>query len=103
MATANPAMNPAVYRRAGLADSPADVMTVQGAALKALLLVGILLAAGTFTWSQTVNGDTGLTSGLTLLGALGGFVIALVTIFFPRASPITAPIYAALEGLLLGG
>jgi uncharacterized YccA/Bax inhibitor family protein len=33
MATANPAMNPAVYQRAGLAESPFQIMTVQGAAL----------------------------------------------------------------------
>jgi len=30
------------------------------------------------------------------------FLVAMVTIFVPRISPITAPIYAALEGLLLG-
>jgi uncharacterized YccA/Bax inhibitor family protein len=36
------------------------------------------------------------------VGAIGGFVTALVTIFAPRLSPVTAPVYAALEGLLLG-
>jgi uncharacterized YccA/Bax inhibitor family protein len=34
---------------------------------------------------------------------LGGFAMALVTAFFPKASPVTGPIYAGLEGLALGG
>src|SRR5204862_521902 len=33
---------------------------------------------------------------------LAGFLVALVTIFVPRTSPVTAPIYAVLEGLFLG-
>jgi len=36
-------------------------------------------------------------------GLIGGFVIALVTIFKKNLSPITVPIYALLEGLFLGG
>jgi uncharacterized YccA/Bax inhibitor family protein len=36
-------------------------------------------------------------------GLIGGFVIALVTIFKKEWSPITAPVYALLEGLVLGG
>lgn len=103
MATANPAMNPAVYQRAGPADSPANVMTLPGAVLKTALLVVILLIPAVFTWTQAVNGVSGLVVGLMALGSIGGFILAMVTIFAPRASPFTAPIYAALEGLLLGG
>ena len=40
---------------------------------------------------------------LLLLGGIGGFVVALVTIFKKSWAPITAPIYALLEGLVLGG
>jgi uncharacterized YccA/Bax inhibitor family protein len=36
-------------------------------------------------------------------GMLGGFVFAMVTIFKKEWSPVTAPIYALLEGLVLGG
>ena len=38
-----------------------------------------------------------------MLGALGGFVVAMVTIFKKTWAPVTAPIYALLEGLVLGG
>lgn len=40
---------------------------------------------------------------LLWVGVIGGFVAALVTIFFKKASPIMAPIYALLEGLAIGG
>ncbi len=40
---------------------------------------------------------------LVAIGGIGGFIVALVTIFKKQWSPITAPIYALLEGLLLGG
>ena len=34
---------------------------------------------------------------------VGGLIAALVTVFKPTAAPITTPLYAAFEGLLLGG
>ncbi len=103
MASANPAMNPSVYRQAGYADSPANVMTLQGAVLKTALLLGILLIAAAYTWSLAVSGQSQLAGGLAVLGGIGGAILGFVTIFFPKASPYTAPIYAGLEGLLLGG
>lgn len=102
MASANPAMNEAVYRRAGSADRPAQVMTLQGSVLKTAILVAILLATATFTWAQAVTGIDSVTYGLLIAGSLGGFIVALVTIFNPRVSPYTAPLYAALEGLVMG-
>src|SRR5438552_15044794 len=38
-----------------------------------------------------------------MVGAIVGLVVAFVTIFKKEWSPVTAPIYAALEGLALGG
>ncbi len=102
MATGNPAMSEAVYRRAGLAETPTQVMTVQGTVLKTAILVMILLVTAGYTWSQVGEGATKVSYGLLIAGAIGGFITALVTIFVPKASPFTAPVYAALEGLFLG-
>lgn len=102
MATANPAMNEAVYQRAGRADTWTTVMTLQGTVIKTALLMMILLVTATYTWSQAAAGSTTLSYGLLIAGSIGGFLTALVTVFFPKASPVTAPIYAALEGLVLG-
>jgi uncharacterized YccA/Bax inhibitor family protein len=102
MATANPAMNEAVYRRVGRVDSFATVMTLKGAVVKTGLLMVILLITGAYTWSQAMAGYTPVAYGLLAAGSIGGFITALVTIFVPRVSPVTAPLYAALEGLVLG-
>jgi uncharacterized YccA/Bax inhibitor family protein len=101
MATANPAMNEAVYRRAGRAFAAAQVMTIQGTVLKTAILLVILMAVAVYMWSQAIAGSP-LAYGSLMVGSIGGFVVALFTIFVPKAAPFTAPIYAALEGLVLG-
>ncbi|HXY35304.1 MAG TPA: Bax inhibitor-1/YccA family protein [Planctomycetaceae bacterium] len=101
MATANPAMNAAVYQRAGRAFEASSVMTLQGTVLKTAFLLAVLAAAAGYTWSQAVAGSP-LTYGLLMAGAIGGLVTAFLTIFMPKVSPFTAPLYAVLEGLVLG-
>jgi uncharacterized YccA/Bax inhibitor family protein len=103
-------MSEAVYRRAGLAESPAQVMTLQGTIIKTAVLVAVLLLTGAYSWSQVlpVIGDEPVSIsshviGLLMLGLFGGLITGTVTIFVPRISPVTAPVYAALEGLILGG
>jgi uncharacterized YccA/Bax inhibitor family protein len=44
----------------------------------------------------------GMVLGFLALGSLTGFIVATVTIFVPRWSPVSAPIYAACEGVFLG-
>jgi uncharacterized YccA/Bax inhibitor family protein len=102
MATANPAMNEAVYRRAEMTDATTQVMTIEGTVLKTTVLMVILMITAVYTWSQAMT-PSPLANGLMIGGAIGGFIVALATIFLPKYSPITAPIYAALEGLFLGG
>jgi len=101
MATANPAMNAAVYDRAGRAFESGAVMTLEGTVFKTAGLLFILMVAAVYTWSQAMAG-TPLTYGLLMVGAIGGFGTALLTIFMPKVSPFSAPLYAALEGLVLG-
>jgi uncharacterized YccA/Bax inhibitor family protein len=106
MATANPAMNEAVYRGAGRAVTVETAMTIQGTVVKTGILLAILLATGVYAWQQTVavslEANPQIPVGLLIGGLIGGLVMALITIFSPRSSPITAPIYAACEGLVLG-
>jgi uncharacterized YccA/Bax inhibitor family protein len=102
MATANPALNVDVYRRAALAPST-GVMTLQGAVVKTLVLMAVLLATGVYAWTQALSGVPQLGYGLMLAGLIGGAIVAFVTIFMPKISPVTAPLYAALQGLLMGG
>ncbi|MDQ3646133.1 MAG: Bax inhibitor-1/YccA family protein [Actinomycetota bacterium] len=78
-----------------------DTMTIDGTVRKTLLLLLIAAATGLFTWTRFFEGQN--VGGYLLLGVLGGLVVALVTVFKPHLSPFTAPLYAALEGLALGG
>ncbi len=75
MATANPAMSPQVYRRAGLAEMPTRAMTLRGTVLKTVLLVAILLATAAYTWAQAAAGAMPVAYALLVAGALGGFLV----------------------------
>jgi uncharacterized YccA/Bax inhibitor family protein len=102
MRTANPALKEHTFAGARVgAGEPA--MTLQGTATKSLLLVLLTIFSASFTWNAVATGNVGIVGPATLVGGIGGFVVALVTVFKPRASPYTAPLYAVLEGLLLGG
>ncbi len=75
-------------------------MTIQGAIYKTNILILLALASASYTWKMATTGqDAG---GWILGGAIGGFIMALVTIFKKEWSAVTAPLYALLEGLFLG-
>ena len=87
-------------------------MTIQGTANKTglLLLLSAFSAACTWlyfapTWTPAgllVRSPDAL-QGLTLLGSIGGFVAAFVTINNKEKASYMAPVYAILKGLALGG
>ncbi|HEX8359018.1 MAG TPA: Bax inhibitor-1/YccA family protein [Longimicrobium sp.] len=101
MRTSNPALNDKTFARGQVAAGE-GVMTIEGTVNRTIILVGILLVTATFAWGRAAVGDP-LVGGLVMIGTIGGFVVALVTIFKQRWAPVTAPLYAALEGLALGG
>jgi uncharacterized YccA/Bax inhibitor family protein len=80
-------------------------MTLNGTVNKTgfLLLLSVLTAA--FAWSQTFNPTGEMAPGAMVYligGAIGGFVLALITAFKKEWSPVTAPLYAIIEGFFLG-
>ncbi len=75
-------------------------MTVQGTVSKTFLCLAILSAAGIWSWNQAA--DRAIDGGLIMGAAIGGLVIGLVTSFNPPLARWTAPIYSALQGVLLG-
>ncbi len=104
--TSNPALKPSAFESEGLVIG--ERMTVSGAVNKTGILLICTVATAAWTWSRFLNAadpETALSSvgPLVALGAIGGFIVALVTIFKHAWSPIAAPIYALLEGLVLGG
>ena len=103
----NPALKESTFLDLGtgtMVSGDAGTMTLNGTANKTgfLLLLCVLTAA--FAWNQvefTENGPVG--AGLYLWGGMiGGLVLAFVTIFKKQWAPITAPLYALVEGFFLG-
>jgi uncharacterized YccA/Bax inhibitor family protein len=100
MRSANPALNAETFRGAR-ARARGDAMTIEGTVNKTGISLIILFAAATWTWNMGF--DDPRTGGLLMLGLIGGVVTALVTVFKQTAAPFTTPVYAACQGLALGG
>jgi uncharacterized YccA/Bax inhibitor family protein len=99
--TSNPALREGVWRGAD-ARAAGEPMTIAGTTTKSLALVLLTIFSAAFTWRAVLAGNTGILTPALLVGGVGGLVVALVTVFRPRSAPVTAPLYAVLEGLILG-
>jgi len=100
MRTSNPALNENAFRGEGVALG--EAMTVQGTANKTGVLLICAVATAAWSWNRFLNAPTESVP-LVFGGAIGGLIFAMVTIFKKSWAPVTAPIYALLEGLVLGG
>jgi len=78
-----------------------EAMTIGGVVNKTAMSLVILLCTATWTWHLSLSGER--VAGLMMLGTIGGLLTALVTIFKQPWAPVTTPLYAAFEGLALGG
>lgn len=92
----NPTLSESVFQQQStLAQTRKDTMTLEGTVNKIGILFLLLLLGASISWYQP--------SQLFIwLGALGGFIVAIVTVFKKEWSPVTAPLYSVLEGLFLG-
>jgi uncharacterized YccA/Bax inhibitor family protein len=81
-----------------------DRMTLSGTVNKTAMLLALLLITAVYTWGRFMQTqDASSIQGLMLVGVVGGLVVALVTVFKPTVVPYTAPVYALLQGLAIGG
>jgi uncharacterized YccA/Bax inhibitor family protein len=101
MRSGNPALSAKSFEGLG---AYSEVMTLEGTVNKTMLLLLLVVATASWTWTRAYGAvDPAEIRPLILGGALGAFVVGLITIFFKRYAPVTVPIYALLEGLALGG
>lgn len=77
-----------------------DSMTINGTVLKSGALLLLVVCGAIFTWGRVMA--TGQPTGWAIAGAIGGFIVAIITAFKKTWAPMTAPLYAGLEGLFLG-
>jgi uncharacterized YccA/Bax inhibitor family protein len=103
MRTSNPALKGDLFRAQAGAFGR-ETMTISGTVNKAGILTICVVATAAWTWNRFLNSPSPETVlPWMMIGAIGGLVFALVTIFKKQWAPVTAPAYALLEGLMLGG
>ncbi|MFH1596067.1 MAG: Bax inhibitor-1/YccA family protein [Pseudomonadota bacterium] len=103
MRTANPALSDDTFTGFGRV-AREEQMSIQGTVNKAVLLLMCVFLTAVWTWNlfyRTMSPQAVLP--LLAIGAIGGLIVALVTVFKQSWAPVTAPIYALLEGLVIGG
>ena len=109
MKTSNPALNENTFRNASGGqyrgyEEVASRMTLSGTVNKTGILLLCAIATAAWNWHLFLETrDTAMVMPLMMLGVLGGLICAMVTIFKKEWSAVTAPAYALLEGLVLGG
>ncbi|MGB0048317.1 MAG: Bax inhibitor-1/YccA family protein, partial [Terriglobales bacterium] len=102
MKTSNPALNVNSFRVDQAVSG--EAMTLTGTVNKTGILLICVVATAAWSWNRFFHAPASDTVWpLVGIGGIGGFILALVTIFKKEWSPITSPSYALLEGLALGG
>jgi uncharacterized YccA/Bax inhibitor family protein len=77
-------------------------MTLAGAATKTGALMALCAISAAGVWVTSAGLGPSISTAITV-AALVGFGLALATTFKPTWAPVTAPLYAIVEGVLLGG
>ena len=96
MPTGNPVLNDKAFN--DVRASGGEAMTTQGTANKTLVLLALVVISASWVWNNPAT-----LMPLYLPALIGGFIVAMITVFKKEWSPVTAPLYALLEGVLLGG
>ncbi|OGH98658.1 MAG: hypothetical protein A2X42_00865 [Candidatus Margulisbacteria bacterium GWF2_38_17] len=96
MRTGNPALQGDLVPSTRSFD-PLQEMSIEGTTNKSFILLALAALSAWWIWSNPTL------MSLFLVGMIGGFIVALITIFKKNWAPVTAPLYAVLEGFALGG
>lgn len=105
MQSGNPALSQNTFLDVGTGRvlSGDGVMTLDGTVNKTAFLLILALVGAMFSWSRYA-GPESLPTLVPLMfgGAIAGLVLALVTVFKKPWAPVTAPLYALVEGVFIG-
>ena len=89
----NPVLSKSTFLNA---DGLSEKMTINGTVNKTAISLLLLVGTGYLTFNN-------INPTILIFCGIGGFIVAIVTVFKKEWAPITVPIYAILEGGLLGG
>ena len=94
MRSGNPALSAQTFK--SVTQDGSETMTINGTVNKTAMSLLLLMATASYTWINP-------SPGLMMLGMVGGFIMAILTIFKKTWAPYTVSAYALLKGLALGG
>lgn len=93
----NPVLSDRALSQEDVASILTDPMTIQGTVVKTMLSLFLLIFAAAYVWM-----NPRVMLPMLIPAAIVGIVVALVTVFKKAWSPVTTPVYALLEGVVLG-
>ncbi|QSX78285.1 Bax inhibitor-1/YccA family protein [Agrilutibacter solisilvae] len=107
MRSGNPALKESTFLDLGsgaVVRGDSQSMTLNGAVNKTAILLLLAVLTAAFAWSQIEFTPQGPVNAMPYMlgGAIGGLILAMITIFKKEWSPVTAPMYAIVEGFFLG-
>ncbi|ALN64009.1 MULTISPECIES: Bax inhibitor-1/YccA family protein [Lysobacter] len=107
MRSGNPALKDSTFLDLGTGSvvrGGDQVMTLNGTVNKTGVLLLLTVITASFAWSQVQITELGAIGAGPYVwgGAIGGLILALVTTFKKTWAPVTAPLYALVEGFFLG-
>lgn len=105
MRSSNPTLSDDTFTKVGYSRDAADTMTISGVVYKTLILLLFVMLSAGFVWSKFYQsgGNAASVSVWMMVGAIGGLVVAVITTFKMEWAPVTAFLYAVLEGFFIGG
>jgi len=101
--SSNPALGEKAFRTDQAGALAEGRMTINGTINKTLILLVLVIVPAFWLWDMFYTQGQAAVSPWMMGGLIGGLVVAIATIFKQTWAPYTAPVYALLEGLVIGG
>ncbi len=104
MRSANPALTSNPFSGFGRTIDITNTMTIGGTVNKTAILLLLVILPAAWVWNLffSAGGNPAAVTTWMYVGLFGGFILSLVTIFKKEWAPVSAPLYAIMEGLFLG-
>ena len=101
--SSNPAFAEKTFGRLAPDITGTGQMTINGTINKTLVLLVLVVVPALWVWDMFAKSGMQAVTPWLYGGLIGGLVFAMITIFKKTWAPYTAPAYAILEGLVIGG